>query len=247
MNRRLENKRVLITGGARGLGRALCLSAAQSGAQVAFTYHRSEEAAVALAKELEGTGQTPLVGCVSATDEQAISDFVKRVDETWGGVDVLVNNAGVTDNYPLALLEAEDFDRVIAVNLRGSFLMAREVLRRMIRQKSGVVLNIGSLAGERMLEAPIHYSASKAGVRGMTESMAKDVARHNVRVLCLAPGLLEGGVGQNLPEHRLNDYLEHCALGRVGTFKEVAAFATFLVSDENSYMTGNTLVMDGGI
>src|SRR4029078_7661033 len=121
----------------------------------------------------------------------------------------------------------------------------RAVLRGMIRRKRGVVLNVGSLVSARMMEAPGHYCASKAAIKGLSEALAKEVARHNVRVLCLAPGLLEDGVGRNLPEHKRDDYLRHCALGRVGTFAEVAEFAAFLVSDQNSYQNGATVIMDG--
>ena len=117
----------------------------------------------------------------------------------------------------------------------------------MIRRKRGVILNIGSLAGVRMIEAPVHYCASKAAIKGLTEALAKEVARYGIRVLCLAPGLLEDGVGRNLPDHRLADYLKHCALGRLGDLDEVARFAAFLVSDANSYMSGETVVIDGGL
>jgi NAD(P)-dependent dehydrogenase (short-subunit alcohol dehydrogenase family) len=117
----------------------------------------------------------------------------------------------------------------------------------MIRRKSGVIVNIGSLAGARMIEAPIHYTTSKAALIGMTEAMAKEVARHGIRVVCLAPGLLEDGLGRNLPDHRLADYLKHNALGRVGTFDEVAELCTLLASNRASYMTGETVVIDGGV
>ena len=120
-----------------------------------------------------------------------------------------------------------------------------EPRRGMFRRKAGVILNLGSLAGVRMIEAPVHYYTSKAAIKGFTEALANEVARHNVRVLCLAPGLLEEGVGRNLPDHKREDYLRHCALGRVGTFAEVAEFAAFLVSDRNSYQSGATIVMDG--
>ena len=159
----------------------------------------------------------------------------------------IFNNAGISQNLPLALMEEEDWDRVMDVNVKGTFLTSRAVLRGMIRRKSGVILNIGSLAGTRMIEAPIHYCASKAAVKGLTEAMAKEVARYQIRVLCLAPGLLEDGVGRNLPDYKLSEYLKHCALGRVGCFEEVAKFAAFLVSDANSYMNGETVVMDGGM
>jgi NAD(P)-dependent dehydrogenase (short-subunit alcohol dehydrogenase family) len=144
-------------------------------------------------------------------------------------------------------MDEEDWDRVVDINLKGTFVTSKAVLRGMIRRRGGVILNIGSLVSVRMLEAPLHYCASKAGLKGLTESMAKEVARYQIRVNCLAPGLLEGGLGRNLPEHRLADYLKHCALGRVGTFDEVARFAAFLVSDQNTYMSGATIVMDGGV
>jgi NAD(P)-dependent dehydrogenase (short-subunit alcohol dehydrogenase family) len=160
---------------------------------------------------------------------------------------VLVNNAGITQNLPLALLEAEDFDKVMNVNVKGTYLTSRCALRSMIRRKKGLIINIGSLAGERMIEAPIHYCASKAAIRGLTQAMAKEVARHNVRVLNLAPGLLEDGLGRNLPEHRLADYLKHNSLGRVGTFEEVANACVFFASNAASYASGETLVIDGGV
>jgi len=136
---------------------------------------------------------------------------------------------------------------VMDTNVKGTFLTTRAVLRGMFRRKAGVILNLGSLAGARMIEAPVHYYTSKAAIKGFTEVLAKEVARYKVRVLCLAPGLLEGGVGKNLPDHKLADYLQHCALGRRGTFAEVAKFAAFLVSDGNSYMNGETILMDGGV
>jgi NAD(P)-dependent dehydrogenase (short-subunit alcohol dehydrogenase family) len=247
VTRLLAAKRVLVTGGSRGLGRTLCQRFALEGARVAFTYTRGEETAaetLALVKAAGGEGKGFQV---SALDADKTAEVVRAVEESWGGIDVLVNNAGVTQNLPLALIEESDFDKVMDVNVKGTFLTSRIVLRGMIRRRAGVVLNIGSLAGMRMIEAPVHYSTSKAAIRGLTAALGKEAARHDIRVLCLAPGLLEDGVGRNLPEHRLADYLHHCALGRVGTFDEVARFAAFLVSDRNTYMTGETILMDGGV
>jgi NAD(P)-dependent dehydrogenase (short-subunit alcohol dehydrogenase family) len=131
--------------------------------------------------------------------------------------------------------------------VKGPYLTSRATLRGMIRRKSGVIVNIGSLAGARMIEAPIHYTTSKAALIGMTEALAKEVARHGIRVVCLAPGLLEDGLGRNLPDHRLADYLKHNALGRVGTFAEVAEMCVLLASSRSSYVSGETVVMDGGV
>jgi 3-oxoacyl-[acyl-carrier protein] reductase len=243
----LAGKRALITGGTRGLGRAMCRVFAAEGAHVAFSYTRDEKAAAAAVEELLSAGVKAQAFKVSVLDSAGTAAMVKALEDAWGGLDVLVNNAGVSQNLPLPLLEEEDFDHVMDINVKGAFLTSKAVLRGMIRRKAGCVLFIGSLAGTRMIEAPIHYTTSKAAIMGLTQALAKEVARHGVRVSCLAPGLLEDGVGRNLPEYRLADYLKHCALGRVGTLDEVARFAAFLVSDRNGFMTGETVVMDGGV
>jgi NAD(P)-dependent dehydrogenase (short-subunit alcohol dehydrogenase family) len=214
---------------------------------VAFTYTRDEPGAAATLQVIQAAGAEGRAFKVSVIDAAATAAMVRELEAAWGGIDVLVNNASVSQNLPLALMDEEDWDRVVDINLKGTFVTSKAVLRGMIRRRGGVILNIGSLVSVRMLEAPLHYCASKAGLKGLTESMAKEVARYQIRVNCLAPGLLEGGLGRNLPEHRLADYLKHCALGRVGTFDEVAQFAAFLVSDANTYMSGATIVMDGGV
>lgn len=246
--RRLLSGRVaLVTGASRGLGATLCSVFARHGAKVAFSYTRDEAGAERTRAAIEAAGQPALAFKVSVLDTAGTESMVRAIESAWGSLDVLINNAGVTQNLPLALLEEEDWDHVMDVNVKGSFLTAKAALRGMIRRKRGVVINLGSLAGSRMIDAPIHYCASKAAIVGMTQAMSKDAARHGIRVLCLAPGLLEDGVGRNLPEHRLADYLRHCALGRVGTFDEVAEMAAFMASDESAYLAGATLLMDGGV
>jgi NAD(P)-dependent dehydrogenase (short-subunit alcohol dehydrogenase family) len=243
-SRRLSGKRALITGASRGLGRAMALRFAAEGARVAISYARDAKAAEAT---LAACGAEALGFQVSVLDVAGTTAMVAALEEKWGGIDVLVNNAGVSQALPLALMEEEDWDRVLDVNLKGAFLTTRAVVRGMVRRKAGVVLSIGSLAGERMIDAPIHYCASKAALRGFTEALAKEMARYKIRALCLAPGILEDGVAKHLSEPRLRDYLQHCALGRVGTLDEVARFAAFLVSDACPYMSGATVVMDGGV
>lgn len=241
----LAGKTVLITGGSRGLGRAFCSAFTAHGAEVAFSWATNQAAANETVALCSPHGKSPLSFRAPVLDSAAVAAMVKELEQRWGKIDILVNNAGVSQNLPLALMEESDWDFVMDTNVKGAFLMSRAVLRGMYRRKSGVILNLGSLAGVRMIEAPVHYYTSKAAIKGFTEALAKEVARHNIRVLCLAPGLLEDGVGRNLPEHKLVDYLRHCALGRVGTFAEVAEFAAFLISDQNSYQSGATVVMDG--
>jgi 3-oxoacyl-[acyl-carrier protein] reductase len=238
----LEGKRALITGGSRGLGRALCRVFAAEGARVAFTWTRDEAGAAATLDECGGLSLR-----VSALDAIGTGLMVRQLEESWGGLDVLVNNAGVTQIMPLALIDEEDFDRVMDLNVKGSFLTSRAVIPGMVRRRGGVLLNIGSLAGTRMLAAPVHYCASKGALKAMTQAMAKELARYQIRVLCLAPGLLDDGMGKNIPETGLQEYLRHCSLGRLGTCDEVAKFAAFLASDLNGYMNGETILIDGGL
>jgi len=244
--RLLDGKVALITGGSRGLGRAIARAFTSEGARIAFTYARDEEGSRATIGQCPRPDEVRAFR-VSVLDVPATDAMVAAIEGEWGSIDILVNNAGVSQNMPLALMEEEDWDRVMDVNVKGTFLTSKAVLRGMIRRRRGVVLNIGSLVGVRMIEAPIHYCASKAAVKGLTEALAKEVARYGIRVICLAPGLLEDGVGRNLPDHRLADYLKHCALGRLGGLDEVARFASFLASDGNSYMSGETVVIDGGL
>lgn len=242
-----EPRRVLVTGGSRGLGRAIALAFARQGCRIAFSYVRNEEAAAKTKAEIEALGVPVLTFKANAWNGAETDAMVRAVEKEWQHIDVLVNNAAVSQNLPLALMEEDDFDHVMRVNVKGVFVTSKAVLRGMIRRKSGVIVNVGSLAGVRMIEAPIHYCTSKAAILGLTQSLAKEVARHQVRVVCLSPGLLEDGVGRNLPEHRLTDYLKHCALGRVGNFAEIAESCVFLASDDASYFQGGTLIIDGGL
>jgi NAD(P)-dependent dehydrogenase (short-subunit alcohol dehydrogenase family) len=239
----LEGKRILVTGGSRGLGQALCRTFIVRGARVAFTWTRDETGA----RETLDTCPGARAFQVSVLDSAGSVAMASALEKEWGGLDVLVNNSGVSQAFPIALLEEEDWDHVMDVNVKGAFLTSKAVLPGMIRRRAGVILNIGSLAGARMLAAPVHYCTSKAALKGMTQALAKELARYSIRVLCLAPGLLEDGIGRNVPDYSLADYLKHCALGRVGTFAEVSEFAAFLVSDLNSYMNGETIIMDGGL
>jgi 3-oxoacyl-[acyl-carrier protein] reductase len=243
----LQDKNVLVTGGSRGLGRALCERFSREGASVAFNYSSDQQGAAETLASIEQNGGKGRAFRISVLDEPGLNQMATELEKSWGRLDVLVNNAGMSQPLPLALMEEADWDKLMDVNVKGQFLAVRAAIRGMIRRKQGCILNIGSLAGLRLIEAPIHYSASKAAVKGFTEALAKEVARYQIRVNCLAPGLLDEGVGRNLPEHRLREYLKHVALHRVGKVEEVAAFAAFLISDRNSYMTGATIIMDGGL
>lgn len=243
----LEGKRALITGASRGLGRALCETFTREGATIAFTYTRDEDGARQTTDACAAAGRTARPFKVSVLDTGATEAMVAELDRDWGGIDILVNNAGLTQILPFALIDEEDWDRVMDINVKGTFLTSKIVLPGMVRRKGGVILNIGSLAGSRMISAPVHYCASKGAIKALTQAMAKELARYNIRVLCLAPGLLDEGMGKNVPETGLAEYLKHCSLGRLGTLEEAACAAAFLVSDLNSYMNGESILLDGGL
>jgi len=243
----LEGRVALVTGGSRGLGRAICLTLAREGAEVAFNYSKNEQDAAELLERIQSIGVRGWAYKTSVLDRPGLQTLARTLEAEAGQIDILVNNAGVGQVVPLALMEEEDWDRVMSVNVKGAFLTTQAVMRGMIKRRRGRVLNISSLAGVKMMEAPVHYAASKAALKGFTEALAKEIGRYGITVNCLAPGILEEGVSNNLPESRLAEYLRHCALGRKGSFEECAEVVAFLVSDRNSYMNGATIVLDGGV
>lgn len=243
----LDGRVALVTGGSRGLGRAICRAFAREGAAVAFNYARSEDEANALVAELRATGARVFGYKVSVLDKPGLWEMVRDVEKQVGTIDVLVNNAGASQAVPLALMEEEDWDKVMDVNVKGTFLATQAVLRGMVKLQRGRILNVGSLAGVKMIPAPVHYCTAKAAIKGFTESVAKEVARYGITVNCIAPGILDEGVAHHVPPHRLEEYLQHCALGRPGKVEEVADLAAFLVSDRNSFMNGATIVVDGAV
>jgi NAD(P)-dependent dehydrogenase (short-subunit alcohol dehydrogenase family) len=243
----LEKRACLVTGGSRGLGRALCLAFARHGARVAFTYHEDDGDAAETVELLAACGTTARVFKGSVSDAAHVKATVDELAKEWGAIDVLVNNAAVTQVLPISLLEEADWDLVMAVNVKGAYLFSRAVLRHMIRARRGHILNIGNFASERIIEAPVHYAASKSALRGMTEALAREVGRYAIQVNLLAPGLLDTGMSQGLPQHRQREYLEQCPMGSFGKSADVAELAAFLVSDRSRFMSGAKVVVDGGL
>jgi len=243
----MNGSRCLITGGSRGLGLELGLAFARAGAKVAFTYSKNDDDAADAKAKIAAAGAEPLVYKGSVADAAHAAKTVDDVVARWGGIDVLVNNAGINQVLPLALLEEEDWDLVMAVNAKGPFLFSRAALRHMIKARRGHILMVGAFSSERIIEAPAHFAASKSALRGLTDSLAREVGRYGIGVNLIAPGLLDVGISAMLPQHRIDEYKSQCALGRTATAAEIAAMAVFLVSPRNSFMTGAKLAMDGGL
>jgi 3-oxoacyl-[acyl-carrier protein] reductase len=247
MKTSLEGKRCLVTGGSRNLGRAICLALGRAGAKIAFTYKEHDDEAAETSRLLREMGTEPVVLKGSVFDAKHVAMTVKAVEVAFGGIDVLINNAALTQILPIALIEEDEWDAVMDTNVKGAYLFSRAALRSMIRSKKGHILNIGSFGADRVVDAPVHYAASKAAIVGFSLALAKEVGRYGIAVNCLVPGLLETGLSHRLPKHRIDSYVAQAALGRLGTVDEVAELAAWIVSDENSFMTGGQVVIDGGL
>jgi NAD(P)-dependent dehydrogenase (short-subunit alcohol dehydrogenase family) len=243
----LDGRTALVTGGSRGLGRAICRVLVREGATVAFNYARSAEQANQTLEELRAAGGRVFAFRNSVLDRKGLAEMVRRLADETGGVDILVNNAGLGQVVPLALMEEEDWDRMMDTHVKGAFNATQAVLRGMVRRGRGRILNVSSLAGVKMMQAPVHYATAKAALRGFTEALAKEIGRYGITVNCIAPGILEEGVSAQLPAAKLDEYLRHCALRRTGRLEEVAEVCAFLVSDKNGYMNGATIVVDGAV
>ena len=243
----LTGKKALITGGSGVIGAAICQTLSRSGADIAFTYNRNEKNALSLCKTIQDTGRKCLYERIASSNNQDILTFCREIEAEYGEIDILINNIGATQVMPFALMEEEDWDEMMEINLKSMFLFSKAVIPGMIRKQSGVILNIGSIAGRRLLEVPVHYATAKAGVTGFTLSLAKELCRYNIRINELTPGLIEGGVGVNINEKQLEEFNRFCTSGRPGKPEEVAELACFLVSDKASYINAQSIVIDGGL
>jgi 3-oxoacyl-[acyl-carrier protein] reductase len=240
----LEGRVALVTGGSRGLGRAICQVLAREGARVAFNYVRADADAEATLATL---GPHASAHKVSVLDKAGLVELAKMLDTRHGKIDILVNNAGHGQVVPLALMEESDWDAMLDTHVKGAFLATQAVLRTMVREQYGRVINVSSLAGVKMMQAPVHYATAKAALKGFTESLAKEVGRYGITVNAIAPGILAEGISDHLPPARREEYLRHCALRRTGSLEEAAEVVAFLASPRSSYMNGATLVIDGAV
>jgi 3-oxoacyl-[acyl-carrier protein] reductase len=243
----LKGRTAFVTGGTGAVGAAIVRCLANHGASVAFSFHKDEAKARELESELAGQGKRAKAWALVVLDGAAVAALAESVGRELGPVDILINNAGITQVMPFALIEEEDWDRVMDVNVKGMFLVTKAFVRPMIRHKHGAIVNLGSLAGMRVLEVPVHYATAKSAVVGFTLSLARELSRYNVRVNAVVPGLLTDGVSRNVPDDQRDDYLRHCTAGRAGKPEEVAELVAFLASERASYINAQAIHVDGGI
>lgn len=243
----LEGKNVVITGGSRGIGKGIAEVFAKQGANVAFTYSSSVEAAEALEKELKNLQINAKGYQSNAADFEEAQELIKNILKDFGSIDVLVNNAGITKDNLLMRMNEEDFDKVIDVNLKSVFNMTKAVLRPMLKQRSGSVINISSVVGVKGNAGQANYSASKAGIIGFSKSMALELGSRNIRTNVVAPGFIETEMTAKLDEKTVDGWREAIPLKRGGTPEDIANACVFLASDLSGYITGQVLQVDGGM
>jgi NAD(P)-dependent dehydrogenase (short-subunit alcohol dehydrogenase family) len=250
MNITLEGKRALVTGGNSGIGAAIALALAEAGAKVAINYVGHPKAAVALVKTITKKHGEAISIQADVSDPRAVGKLFRQMDAAWGGIDILINNAGIDGASTLAWkADIVTWREVIEVNLFGAFYCAHEALKRMVPQKSGVVLSTTSVHEEIAWSGHSAYTASKAAVSMLTKTLAQEAAPHGVRVLAVGPGAIKTPINRSVWSNRKNmkDLLEKIPLKRIGEPDEIARMVVVLVSDAASYVTGRTVFVDGGM
>lgn len=243
----LEGKTAIITGGSRGIGKGIALVFAQHGANVAFTYSSSVEAANSLEKELSNYGVKVKSFQSNAADYKESQDLVENVLSDFGSIDILVNNAGITKDNLLMRMGEEDFDKVIEVNLKSVFNMTKAVQRTMLKQRKGSIINMSSVVGVKGNAGQSNYAASKAGIIGFSKSVALELGSRNIRSNVIAPGFIETEMTGKLDEKTVDIWRNAIPLKRGGSPEDIANACVFLASDLSAYVTGQTLNVDGGM
>jgi len=247
MSLSLEGKSCLVTGGSRGIGRAIALRLAEFGADVAITYARSADAANEVVKEIEAFGRKGKAFQADAVDYSQAEEVIKTISEEFGKIDVLVNNAGITKDNLILRMSEEQWDDVITTNLKSVFNYSKAVARPMMKNRGGSIINISSVVGISGNGGQTNYSASKAGIICFTKSYAKELSSRNIRANVIAPGYILTDMTDSLDEKVLEGIKAETPLGRAGEANEVADAVVFLASDMSTYITGETIRVDGGM
>ncbi len=247
MNKKRQGKVAVVTGGSRGIGRAVVQMFAREGIDVAFNYHQNQEAAETLKNDVLACGTECFAARVDIKDFEAVKEWMEEIKKRLGRIDILVNNAGIIVDKALMLMTPEEWRVVLDTNLTGMFNATRACIVSFLKQKSGHIIQISSVSGVVGLPRQANYCASKGGMNAFTKSLAKEVAGYGVRVNAVAPGYIDTDLVATLPEQQLDDIKKTIPLGRFGTPEEVAGCVRFLVSDAAQYITGQIIQMDGGL
>lgn len=243
----LTGKVALVTGASRGIGAQIAKSLAEEGASVIVNYNGSKEKAQAVADEIQAAGGTAEIYQCSVSDYTACGEMIQELIRKYGHIDILVNNAGITRDGLLMKMSEEDFDEVVETNLKGAFNTIRHMSRYFLKQRSGKIINISSVSGILGNAGQANYSASKAGIIGLTKSVARELASRGIHVNAIAPGFIATDMTDAMPEDAKKKMTETIPLKRIGTPKDIADMAVFLASDKADYITGQVFAVDGGM
>ena len=243
----LKGRVALVTGASRGIGREIAVTLAQKGASVVINYNGSEERAKEVKDEIESFGGTAKLYQCNVADFAAVETMIKEVVKEMGSLDILVNNAGITKDNLIMKMKEEDFDAVMDINLKGAFNTIKHASRQMLKQKSGKIVNISSVSGVLGNAGQANYSASKAGVIGLTKAMARELASRQINVNAVAPGFIDTDMTAALSEDAKAASTAQIPFGRTGKAKEIANVVAFLASEDASYITGQVISVDGGM
>lgn len=243
----LTGKVALVTGASRGIGKQIAITLAEYGASVIVNYNGSKEKAEAVVAEINERGGTASVYGCNISDYAAVETMMKELLGEYGKIDILVNNAGITKDGLLMKMSEEDYDAVLDTNLKGTFNCIKHISRQMLKQKSGRIINLSSVVGVYGNAGQVNYSASKAGVIGITKSVAKELGSRGITVNAVAPGFIVTEMTDAMPEDAKKQVAEHIAMKRLGDVKDVAETVAFLASDKAAYVTGQVICVDGGM
>ena len=243
----LENKVALVTGAGRGIGRAIAIALAEEGAEVIVNYNGSEERAKEVKQTIEENGGKASIYKCNVSDFEACETMIREIVKEHGHLDILVNNAGITKDGLIMKMKEEDFDRVLNVNLKGTFNTIRHSARQMLKQRSGKIINISSVSGILGNAGQANYAASKAGVIGLTKTMARELGSRGITVNAIAPGFVDTEMTEVLSEEIRENACKQIILGRFGKPEDIANAAVFLASDKADYITGQVISVDGGM
>lgn len=243
----LKGKNIIITGASRGIGREIALKLAKEGANIVVGYRNSEEDAIKLKKEIESYGSRALIVKGDVTESNYAKELINKCKEVLGSIDVLINNAGITKDSLIMRMKDEDFSSVIDTNLKGTFYCSREASIFMIKQRYGKIINMSSVIGITGNAGQVNYSASKAGVIGLTKSLAKELGGRGITVNAIAPGFIETDMTSQL-SNNMKDFIKtNLPLKRLGMVEDVANLVVFLASSKSDYITGQVINVDGGM
>jgi len=243
----LEGKNALVTGGSRGIGKAIALELARQGANVAVTANSSLAGAESVADEIRALGRNAVAAQCNIADSGQVEKLISQVLTSLGSLDIVVNNAGVTKDALVLRMSEEDWDTVLDTNLKGTFLVTRAALKPMIKQRQGKIVNITSVIGLIANPGQANYSASKAGIIGFTRTIAKEVASRNIQANCVAPGFIETAMTDALSQEQRDNIIKQIPANRLGSPEDIANVVAFLCSPSASYITGQTITVDGGM